>query len=102
MSAIQVAPRRAVLLAALAALVQPASAEMNPASGPTIAIQPLTKYVLPDKTASVMLPDGWHVTQTGPAFIRAEGPNGELAMFGVTVPAHDAAHGGTPPSERLN
>jgi hypothetical protein len=102
MSAIQVAPRRAVLLAALAALVQPASAEMNPASGPTIAIQPLTKYVLPDKTASVMLPDGWHVTQTGPAFIRAEGPNGELAMFGVTVPAHDASDEGSPPPAPLN
>ena len=69
-------------------------------SGPTIAIQPLTKYVLPDKTASVMLPDGWRVTQTGVAFIRAEGPKGELAMFGVTVPAHDAPAGGgaSPPA----
>ena len=59
-------------------------------AGPMIAIKPLTKYSLPDKTASVMLPDGWHVTQTGVAFIRAEGPKGELAMFGVTVPARDA------------
>jgi hypothetical protein len=62
----------------------------------TIAIKPLTKYVLPDKTASVMLPDGWSVTQTGVAYIRAEGPNGELAMFGLTVPAHDAAGSSAP------
>lgn len=71
-------------------------------SDPTIAIQPLTKYVLPDKTASVMLPDGWHVTQTGVAYIRAEGPSGELAMFGVTVPAHDSAGGGAPPPAPLS
>jgi hypothetical protein len=68
----------------------------------TIAIQPLTKYVLPDQTASVMLPDGWRVTQTGVAYIRAEGPKGELAFFGLTVPAHDAAGGGAPPPAPLN
>ena len=49
-----------------------------------------------------MLPDGWHVTQTDVAFIRAEGPEGELAMFGVSVPAHNATGAGAPPPERLN
>jgi hypothetical protein len=73
-----------------------AAAQGGAAQGPTVAIQPLTKYVLPDQTASVMLPDGWHVTRTGIAFIRAEGPRGELAMFGVIVPAHDAPGGGSP------
>jgi hypothetical protein len=88
---------RGLLLAALFATgAQAADSE------PTIAIQPLTKYVLPDKTASVMLPDGWRVTQTGVAFIRAEGPRGELGMFGVTVPAHDAAGGGAPPPAPLS
>jgi hypothetical protein len=67
-----------------------------------VAIQPLTKYVLPDQTASELLPDGWHVTQTDVAFIRAEGPNGELAMFGVSVPAHNAPSTGAPPPARLN
>jgi hypothetical protein len=71
-------------------------------SDPTIAIQPLTKYVLPDKTASVMLPDGWRVTQTGVAYIRAEGPRGELAMFGVTVPAHDTDGNDAPPPAPLS
>jgi hypothetical protein len=54
-----------------------------------ISIDPLTKYTLPDQTASVMLPDGWHVTRTGIAFIRAEGSHGELGFFGLVVPAHD-------------
>jgi hypothetical protein len=102
MSGIQEAFRHAILLGAFGALVAPANAETNQSAGPTIAIQPLTKYVLPDKTASVMLPDGWHVTQTGPAFIRADGPNGELAMFGVTVPAHDATGEGPPPPAPLS
>ena len=87
MSVFQPAFRRGLLLAALAAIDVHAA---NAATGPMMTIQPLTKYVLPDQTASVMLPDGWHVTQTDVAFIRAEGPKGELAMFGVSVPAHNA------------
>ena len=71
-------------------------------AGPMIAIQPLTKYSLPDKTASVMLPDGWRVTQTGVAFIRAEGPKGELAMFGVTVPARDTPSAAVAPPAPLS
>ncbi len=93
-------------LAVLMALASPnasAAAGAQEESGPTIAIQPLTKYTLPDRTASVMLPDGWRVTQTGVAFIRAEGPKGELAMFGVQAPARDAsAGGGVSPPEPLS
>ena len=101
MSVFQPAFRRGLLLAALAAISVHA-ANAATASGPMMTIQPLTKYVLPDQTASVMLPDGWHVTQTDVAFIRAEGPQGELAMFGVSVPAHNAAATGAPPPARLS
>jgi hypothetical protein len=38
-----------------------------------------------------MLPESWKVTQTGVAFISAQGPNGEMAMFGVLIPAHDGS-----------
>jgi hypothetical protein len=55
------------------------------------ANQGLKQYVLPDHTASVMLPDSWKVTQTGVALIVAQGPQGELAMFGILVPAHDGS-----------
>jgi len=103
MSEFQTAFRRGLLLAALVAMdAHAAGAATSAASGPMVAIQPLTKYVLPDQTASVMLPDGWHVTQTDVAFIRAEGPNGELAMFGVSVPVHNATATGAPPPARLN
>lgn len=61
-----------------------------------LSIDPLVKYTLPDQTASVMLPDGWHVTRTGIAFIRAEGPRGELGFFGLVVPARDAPTGSGP------
>lgn len=88
-----------------AAATKDAAASENAApadAGPMMAIKPLTKYSLPDKTASVMLPDGWHVTQTGVAFIRAEGPKGELAMFGVTVPARDAPSAAVAPPAPLS
>jgi hypothetical protein len=82
------------VIAALA-YAQQAAGPADPAAA-TIPIQPLTKYVIPNQTASVMLPDGWQVTRTGIAMIRAQGPNGEIAMFGVLVPARDApAVGGT-------
>jgi hypothetical protein len=63
-----------------------------------VSIDPLTKYTLPDETASVMLPQGWRVTYTGIAFIRAEGPKGELGFFGLVVPAHDSTAGSGPTS----
>jgi hypothetical protein len=72
-------------------IVVPAAAD--PSSAPAgAATLGLRQYVLPDHTASVMLPESWKVTQTGVAFISAQGPNGEMAMFGVLIPAHD---GGT-------
>jgi len=84
-----------IMIGAAAGLAhaQTAAGPTDPAAA-TIPIQPLTKYVIPNQTASVMLPDGWQVTRTGIAMIRAQGPNGEIAMFGVLVPARDAPAGG--------
>ena len=55
------------------------------------AIAALQTYELPDQTASVRLPATWVVVATGVGFIQAKGPNGELALFGVMVPARNAA-----------
>lgn len=64
----------------------------DPSSAPPAASSlGLKQYVLPDHTASAMLPPNWKVVQTGVAFISAQGPNGEIAMFGVLVPAHDGS-----------
>jgi hypothetical protein len=74
----------------LATLVQAQSS--SPISTPAAASNlGLKQYVLPDHTASAMLPPNWKVVQTGVAFISAQGPNGEIAMFGVLVPAHDGS-----------
>ena len=65
---------------------QPGAGPAGP-SGPAAALQ---KYVLPDRTASVDLPDGWKV-QPGSAggTIAVEGPNGEAANLGFTLLVHD-------------
>jgi hypothetical protein len=89
-------PVRRVLLTAFVAFnalafwtLAPAAAEpSSPAGAATLGLK---QYVLPDHTASVMLPESWKVTQTGVALIYAEGPNGEMAMFGVLIPAHDGS-----------
>jgi hypothetical protein len=80
---------RALVSASLmlgAALTQ---AAIGPPSGAS-QIPPLNTYTLPDQTASIQIPADWRVVQTGVAFIRAQGPNGELAVFGVVVPAHNS------------
>ena len=81
-------------LAAAANLAQ-AAGEAASGAAPAAALSP---YVLPDKTASINLPADWRVVQTGVAFIRAQGPNGELAIFGIVVPARDAASTAITPS----
>jgi hypothetical protein len=55
------------------------------------AIAALQTYELPDHTASARLPSDWTVMATGVGFIQAHGPNGELALFGVMIPAQDAS-----------
>jgi hypothetical protein len=78
----RVLPLAVTALCAFAFAAMAAAADANPG---------LKQYVLPDHTASVMLPGTWKVTQTGVALIVAQGPNGELAMFGILVPAHDGS-----------
>ena len=87
---------RRLRLAILMATVTLAAWTLAPAADPSSApaapsSMGLKQYVLPDHTASAMLPPNWKVIQTGVAFISAQGPNGEIAMFGVLVPAHDGS-----------
>ena len=83
-------PLPRALLVALTTLNALGFATLAPAATDA-SNQELKQYVLPDHTASVMLPDTWKVTQTGVALIIAQGPTGEMAMFGVLVPAHDGS-----------
>lgn len=58
------------------------------ASGGPVA--PMHQYVLPDRSASVELPDGWKVQPSSAGgTIMAEGPNGEAAALGFTLLASD-------------
>lgn len=85
------------LLAIAAVLLTPCGAFAQSASAPTTpdpnaaAIAALQTYQLPDQTASARLPSDWTVVATGVGFIQARGPNGELALFGVMIPAKDAS-----------
>ncbi len=84
--------RRVLLTACVAVNALPfcaLAAAADPAPPTGAAAAGLKQYVLPDHTASVMLPATWKVTQTGVALIFAQGPNGEMAMFGALIPAHD-------------
>jgi len=72
------------------ALLAAASAVAQGQAPPSSAALPtLNSYVLPNRTASIAIPANWRVVQTGVAFIRAQGPNNELAIFGIVVPAHN-------------
>ena len=54
------------------------------------AVGQLHQQVLPDRSASVSLPDGWEVQQgSGGGTIVATGPNGELASLGLAFLAED-------------
>jgi hypothetical protein len=77
-------------LAVCAVTAGGAFAQVPPADPNAAAIKALRTYELPDRTASVRLPASWQVVATGVGFIEARGPNGELALFGVMVPAQDS------------
>jgi hypothetical protein len=57
-------------------------------SSPTAALHQIT---LPDRSASIGLPDGWQLVpnQSAMGTIVAQGPNGENAAFGLTFLAYD-------------
>lgn len=79
---------RTKILLALGLALAPVAASAQSAPDPNAAaIAALQTYELPDQTASARLPADWHVVATGVGFIQARGPNGELALFGVMIPA---------------
>jgi len=54
------------------------------------AVPPLKRFVLPDRSAWVSLPDGWQVSpQSGGGTIMAQGPNAETVGMGITFLASD-------------
>jgi len=63
------------------------SAASSSASGNAASLHPFT---LPDRSASVSLPDGWNVRpNSGGGTIFVEGPNGEAAALGYPLLASD-------------
>lgn len=68
-----------------AAAAQPSAQATAPTTAPAAGLHPV---VLPDRSASVSLPDGWKVTpQSGGGTIIAQGPNGEAAVLGYPLGA---------------
>jgi hypothetical protein len=59
--------------------------------GPSAPVAALHQVALPDRSASVSLPDGWQIAPriSGGGTIVASGPNGEVAFLGVTFGASD-------------
>jgi len=77
------------LITSIVLLAPAIAAAQGQAQSSSAALPTLNSYVLPDRTASIALPANWRVVQTGVAFIRAQGPNNELAIFGIVVPARN-------------
>ncbi|MDR3521248.1 MAG: hypothetical protein P4L54_06490 [Acidocella sp.] len=86
--------RAAYVSAVLAAVSLGPGAALAQTDPNAAAIAALKTYELPDHTASVRLPASWKVVATGVGFIQATGPHGELALFGVMIPAKDASPAG--------
>jgi hypothetical protein len=64
----------------------PFDAAREAGSGSSAPNASLHKYVLPDRSASVDLPDGWKVEPSSAmGTILAEGPHGEIANLGFTL-----------------
>jgi hypothetical protein len=76
-------------ITSIALLASASAAAQGQAQPSSAALPALTSFVLPNRTASIALPANWKVVQTGVAFIRAQGPNNELAIFGIVVPARN-------------
>lgn len=78
------------MMKALFGVWHPAQAVSGSGSGPSGAAAVLHQTVLPDRSASVSLPEGWQVSpQSGGGTIVATGPNGELATLGQMFLAQD-------------
>jgi hypothetical protein len=79
------------MLKTLFGVLHPGSAPR--ASGMTSApVAALHQVSLPDRSASVWLPDGWNVTpQSGSGTIIAHGPNGENVLLGYPLAAMNSS-----------
>ena len=67
-----------------------ASANQESAGSGAGPVAPLHKAVTVDRTASIDLPDGWNISPNSRGgSIFAQGPAGEVAVAGFTVPATD-------------
>ncbi len=66
-------------------------ASSSGSSGPSGSVAPLHQDALPDRSASVGLPDGWKILNnlSGGGTIVAVGPAGENAFLGITFGAQD-------------
>ena len=84
------ARRVAAMAVAIWAFCGPPCAAVEP-GGAMVPVAPMKRYTRLDQTASVLVPAGWRVVYGRLVGIRAGGPNGELAMLGIVVPAKDAA-----------
>lgn len=63
-------------------------------SGPSAPAARLTSYTLPDRSASVGLPDGWKILprMSAGGTLIAMGPHGESTELGITFLANDPRH----------
>ncbi len=58
----------------------------------------LQSYTTPDKTASALVPAGWHVTRGADSVIVMSGPHAESISLGITAIALNAGPGVAPPT----
>ena len=75
------------------------SSQAGASSGPSRPVPPLRTFTLPDRTASVDLPEGWKVTpSSGGGSIYATGPRNEQLGLGNTTVVFDSS---TPQGRQL-
>ena len=67
----------------------PSSAGPGNASTPSGAVEPLNMATGGDRSAAVGLPEGWRVTGVRGGQLTAEGPNHEMAGFGLLLTVSD-------------
>ena len=77
--------------AGLASVNGPSTGPAQPAaSAPSGPVPPMRRVVLPDRTASISLPEGWNVThESGGGSIFVAGPSGEKIVCNASNMAQD-------------
>jgi hypothetical protein len=79
------------MMKTLFAAWHPLEGTRSTGSGSAAPVAQLRQVTLPDRSASISLPEGWHVVPNMSAMgtIVANGPNGESAEMGITFLASD-------------